>query len=265
MSTEQEIVEELKKRLAWLESQLKERASYSLPSESHTLARFDGAITELRHVIEFIEKRTAIRSLPVPSEPSGDGGEDEELIAYLEHNGNYPKRNSRLIQAAKRIATLRTALRELAEALKNLTAASRPFVDRGTVDETAGTVPLMNTLEAAIELAQQALATLKGRSKFVSESKQANGITAKSTIWPDDETMEIFRSLAARIALKDAHIAGLNEEIKIQAARIAELEAQNAEREADVRCPGCGRSMQFCDCDPNVYRVTRTLDHRTEE
>ena len=47
-----------------------------------------------------------------------------------------------------------------------------------------------------------------------------------------------------------------------QSARIAELEAQNAEREADVRCPGCGRSMQFCDCDPNLYRLTAPTPER---
>ncbi len=89
----------------------------------------------------------------------------------------------------------------------------------------------------------------------MSESKQANGITAKSTIWPDDETMEIFRSLAARIALKDAHIAGLNEEIKIQAARIAELEAQNAEGAIPEGELGRGRQYLAWIPDDDEYRA----------
>lgn len=57
---EQKIVERLEERRIWLEAELKKRAEYSHPSESHTLARFDGAVTELRHVIELI------RSLPAP-------------------------------------------------------------------------------------------------------------------------------------------------------------------------------------------------------
>lgn len=43
------------------------------------------------------------------------------------------------------------------EALQKLIEASRPFTDDDTVTETSGTIPLMEALEDAIEVAEKAL------------------------------------------------------------------------------------------------------------
>jgi hypothetical protein len=47
---------------------------------------------------------------------------------------------------------------DVCEALQRLIAAARPFISADVVDETTGTIPLMEELASAIEQAESALA-----------------------------------------------------------------------------------------------------------
>jgi hypothetical protein len=47
---------------------------------------------------------------------------------------------------------------DVSEALQRLIAAARPFISADVVDETTGTIPLMEELASAIEQAESVLA-----------------------------------------------------------------------------------------------------------